>query len=100
VVVVLVVLVVGPDDVLVVVVVGGVGEICASIRAIALSIFCNATVRSSQLCIPVPARFGPIYFTSSEETNLQWSPLQPHGPRDPHPGQLVLNGIVYGMYMM
>ena len=59
---------VGPADVLVVVVVGGVGEICASIRAIALSIFCNATVRSSQLCIPVPARFGPMYLTLSEDT--------------------------------
>ena len=67
---VLVVLVVGPADVLVVVVVGGVGEICASIRAIALSIFCNTTVRSSQLCIPVPPRFGPTYFTSSEDTKL------------------------------
>jgi hypothetical protein len=64
------VLVVGAPDVLVVVVKGGVGDICASIRAIALSIFCNTTVRSSQLCIPVPARFGPTYLTFSEDTKL------------------------------
>ena len=79
---VLVVVVVVEEELVVVDVVGAMACLIANISA---SIFCRATVRLSQVSIPVPGRLGPMYFISEE--GVVFVEPHPHGSIDPHPGQ-------------